>query len=685
MRRLGIFTGAFCLLALIGGGLVERWIQTTELPGIALSVSPTVEDRNGDLLRAFTIADGRWRLPVALDEVDPGYIAQLIAFEDKRYYHHGGGDVRAMIRATVQALWRGEIVSGGSTLTMQVARLLEQGGTGSWQGKLRQMRVALALERQLGKDDILNLYLLLAPYGGNIEGVRAASLTYFRKEPRRLTDAEAALLVALPQSPERRRPDRRIKAAHAARERVLNRMVGAHVLAPDAAQAALREEIPAQRNAFPNHAPHLSERVILTGAPGTTHRLSLDRTVQSAVETLVKSYVLPRHASLSAAVLIVDHRTGEIVTSVGAPDYLDQARSGFLDMTLAVRSPGSALKPLIYGLAFESGRAHPETIIDDRPSRFGTYAPQNFDNQFRGEVRIRKALQMSLNIPAVALLQEVGPPQLIARIQRAGAVPRLPTDEPPGLAIALGGLGISLKDMVAIYAAIARGGEPVEMTYKVKSGVSVAQRQPVLGSLAAWYVADILAGMPPPDSASRNVLAYKTGTSYGHRDAWALGFDGRHTIGVWLGRPDGAAMPGELGRDLAAPLLFESFALLKPTPDPLPVAPDAALTGTTAQLPTQLQHFRSGGALTSRLNNPKIAFPPDGARIDLGEPVGEDAFLALKVANGAPPFTWLANGRPVEVASFERQTVFVPDGPGHLSISVIDAKGQSQQVEVVLE
>ncbi len=686
MRRGRVIGGAICLLALTAGGIaVDRWIERTELPVLTLPVSVTVEDRNGDLLRAFTVADGRWRLPAGVDNVDPGYLRQLIAFEDQRFYRHGGVDLRAMLRAIGQAVWHGKIVSGGSTLTMQVARLLEQGSTGTWHGKLRQVRVALALERRLGKNEILDLYLQLAPFGGNIEGVRAASLTYFRKEPSRLTDAEAALLVALPQSPERRRPDRQVLAAKVARDRVLQRMADAGVLSDDAVSAAVREKVPGKRYVFQHIAPHLAEQLVAANPNLSRHQLTIDKTVQTAVEALLKGYVANRHSSLSAAVVIVDHQSGEVVTSVGSPDYLDFARGGFLDMTQAVRSPGSTLKPLIYGLAFEMGRAHPETVIDDRPTRFGNYVPQNFDNQFHGAVRVRQALQLSLNIPAVALLQEVGPPQLVARMRRAGVKPKFPSSEAPGLAIALGGLGVSLNDMVAIYAAIARGGEPVELTYAADEVRAKSTRPPVLGKLASWYVADILSGMTPPENAPRNTLAYKTGTSYGHRDTWAIGFDGQHTIGIWLGRPDGAAMPGELGRDLAAPLLFESFALLKPELTPLSQPPKEALTVSNAELPAPLRHFRTMGQIASQRNAPKITFPPNGARIDLGVTSGEEVFFALKVQDGAPPFTWLANGRPIEVGSFERQVIFTPDGPGHMAISVIDGTGQSQHVEVLLE
>ncbi len=673
--------GAFCLLAIAASGLAfDRWVSQTDLPNLTVAVSTTVVDRNGELLRAFTVDDGRWRLPLTVNDVDPDYLKALIAFEDKRFYNHSGVDLRAMSRALGQALWHGKIISGGSTLTMQVARLLENGSTGAWAGKIRQLRVALALERQLDKDQILNLYLQLAPFGGNIEGVRAASLSYFRKEPNRLTDAEAALLVALPQSPERRRPDRRSKAAQLARDRVLWRMADARVITDGAAQAGMREPVPSQKFNFPVLAPHMAERVIKDARPGANLQLTLDKTVQNGIEILLRDYVQNRAAGLSGAIFAVDHRSGEIITSVGAPDYLDGAREGFLDMTRALRSPGSTLKPLIYGLAFEAGRAHPETVIADRPTNFNGYAPQNFDNQFHGDIRLRKALQLSLNIPAVALLQEVGPPQLIARMRRAGANPQFPGSGKPGLAIGLGGLGVSLRDMVSLYASIARGGVPVDL-HERKENAGATERAPVLSPVAAWYVADILSGMAPPDNAPRGGLAYKTGTSYGHRDAWAIGFDGQHTIGVWLGRPDGAAMPGALGRDLAAPLLFESFALLKPSLTPLPNPPPEALIVSNAELPQPLQKFRAHGQLIANINAPQIAFPPNGARID----VGGAGFLALKVQNGRPPFTWLANGHPVEPASFERQVIWQPDGPGHMSIAVIDATGKSQRVEVVLE
>lgn len=680
LRRLLLCLGVLAIISLGAQRGLAVWVSQTELPVLTPEVSVVVEDQDGRLLRAFTVADGRWRLPIELSEVSQNYLDQLIAFEDKRFYHHNGVDGRAALRAIGQAVFSGGIVSGGSTLTMQVARLLENSGTGSWRGKLRQMRLAWALEQQLNKDEIMLLYLHLAPFGGNLEGVRAAALSYFRKEPIRLTDAEAALLVALPQSPERRRPDRHHAVALTARDRVLERGLTAGVLDPETATAAQREPVPAQKYAFDFLAPHLAERIVAQAPTTQRHRLTLDRDIQRQAERLLRARVRGQHRALSGAVLVMDHQSGAVIASVGSPDYLDTARQGYVDMTRAVRSPGSTLKPLIYGLAFEQGVAHPETVIEDRPVRFGSYAPQNFDKQFHGQLRVRKALQMSLNIPAVSLLDAVGPGVLMARMRRAGATPVLPNTRPAGLAVGLGGVGLRLLDLVAVYSAIARGGAPVALRWQVTDTSGTVARPPVLGSVAAWYVGDILRGVPAPPSAPQSEIAYKTGTSYGHRDVWAIGFDGRHTVGVWLGRADGAAMPGELGVGLAAPLLFDVFAILKPAVEPLPPPPPAALTGTTDALPQSLQHFRPRG-WTGPQTGPEITFPPDGARLALG---GEQVLVA-KVDRGVPPFTWLANGVPVAVAHFERQVVLDAPGAGFLALSVIDATGVSQAVRVTLD
>ncbi len=684
MKRLRHFI-AFCLIALVISGFgFDRWITRTILPDLALETSVTVLDADGLLLRAYAVADGRWRLPVTIDQVDPDYIRLLIAFEDKRFYKHAGVDPRAILRAFWQAAKNGQIISGGSTLTMQVARLLEAGETGKWAGKIRQFRLALALERQLSKQEILNLYLLLAPMGGNIEGVRAATLTYFGKEPNRLTPAEAALLVALPQAPTSRRPDRYAAAAQIARDRVLARWVSAGILPQDEASAAFREPVPNTRIAFAILAPHLSDRLLTANPAINIHRTMLDRDLQKSIETLLKSTVNAQNEGVSAAIIIADHQSGAILASAGSADFFDTRRRGFIDMTQAVRSPGSTLKPLIYGLAFENGLAHPETIIEDRPMRFGGYAPQNFDKTYRGAVHIRTALQQSLNIPAVAVLNAVGPAQFLDRLRRAGTNPQLPAGRAPGLAIALGGVGLTLHELVTLYAGLARGGEPIEIS--ATNTISRSGGNPILLPGAAWQVADILAATPPPNTATLNQIAYKTGTSYGYRDAWAVGFDGRHVIGVWLGRPDAASVPGIMGLSDAAPVLFEAFSRLTELPTPLPPPPQSVLMVGNRQLPPPLQTFNARGDIDFvDLTRPEISFPPDGAAVDLGLSNGMAGTLVIKLNNGTPPFNWIINGERMGEPSFERQTTWAPISGGFVTISVVDAFGRAARAQVFLQ
>jgi penicillin-binding protein 1C len=678
MRARGIlWLAAGLFLTAFARDRVDLWIDDTRLPPLALATSVQVLDREGTLLRAYTVADGRWRLAVTPDQVDPAFAAALMAYEDKRFLSHNGVDPRAMTRAVAQAVWHGRVVSGGSTLTMQVARLLEEGTTGEVAGKLRQMRVAWALERRLTKDDILGLYLMLAPYGGNLEGIRAATLSYFGKEPKRLTPAEIALLVAIPQSPETRRPDRHVARATAARDRVLARAETDGLIEADQATAARTEPVPATRKPFPALAAHLAERARMQDPSAQTHRLTLDRSLQIALETLAAEVVAGQGDRLQIALVVADHQSGEILASVGSAGFTEDARAGFVDMTQALRSPGSTLKPLVYGLAFDEGLAHPETLIEDRPSDFSGYRPQNFDRQYRGTIRAREALQQSLNIPVVALTEALGPARLLTALDKAGVRYDM-SEGQPGLAIALGGIGVTLQDMVQLYASIARGGATLPLRWRTDAPHEEGQR--LLATTSAWFVGDILAGLSPPPGAPQNRLAYKTGTSYGHRDAWAIGYDGRHVIGVWMGRPDGTPVPGVFGADLAAPVLFQAFARLKPALDPQPPAPPATLLVANAQLPQPLQRFRSrSAAFEATADGPAVAFPPDGAEVEL-LPTG----LLAKVEGGTAPFTWLANGAPVALSLRDRAVMLPGLGMGFVTLSVIDAAGRSARATVRL-
>jgi len=458
---------------------------------------------------------------------------------------------------------------------------------------------------------------------------------------------------------------------------VLNRAEAAGVISAEAAASARRAPIPTVRAEMPRLAAHLADRLRGENPGAGVIVTTLDGGLQARLETLAAQAVRDHgQGELSIAIVVADHTTGEIRASVGSAGYGPDTRAGYVDMTRALRSPGSTLKPLVYALAFDEGLAHPQTMIDDRPMRFGAYAPENFDGEYRGPVTAEEALQLSLNIPAVALTAALGPARLMAGLARAGVEARLPDRAAPGLAVALGGVGVSPQDLTALYAGIASGGEAVALS--ATPGQADARRQRIVSAEAAWQVAHILAGMPPPPNAARQRLAYKTGTSYGHRDTWAVGFDATHVVTVWMGRPDGTPVPGAFGADVAAPVLFEAFSRLKPALDPLPPPPPGTLIAATAALPAPLKEFHPRGAARLAANRPALAFPPDGALVET-----QGAPLVVKIEGGTPPFTLLANGAPVLVATRARSPAL---GllPGHVTLSVIDAAGQAARVRVEL-
>ncbi len=345
-----------------------------------------------------------------------------------------------------------------------------------------------------------------------------------------------------------------------------------------------------------------------------------------------------------------------MIAHVGSAGYLDDARFGAIDMVNAMRSPGSTLKPFIYGLAFEAGLAHPETLIEDRAVRFGSYAPKNFDEDFHGTVTIRDALAQSLNIPAVKVLAAVGPGNLAGRFRNVGVEPAFPDKSLPTLAMALGGVGLTLHDVATLYAGLARGGDVVPLIHRRADASEAAKallhgkqtlRKRLMSPLAAWYVTDILKDAPPPLNAKAGRFAYKTGTSYGYRDAWAVGYDGKYTVAVWVGRPDAASTPGLVGRLAAAPILFDAFARLGDQRTALAGPPAGALRVTGSELPPPLKRFREGGVESAQgpFLEPRvlISFPPDRAEVE----TEDKGPVLLKASGGVLPLTWLVNGAPI--------------------------------------
>ena len=456
------------------------------------------------------------------------------------------------------------------------------------------------------------------------------------------------------------------------------------MITADAASSAKTEGVPNARRPVPMLAPHLAEEAVAANPTAPVDTLTIPRDLQASLEALASDRAGQLGPNLSVAILVADETSGAVLASVGSPGLTDEQRNGYLDMTRAIRSPGSTLKPLIYGLAFEEGLAHPESLIDDKPIAFGSYSPSNFDGQNRGTVTIREALTESLNVPAIEVLNAVGPAQLVARLKRAAVTAVLPDQSAPGLAVGLGGVGISLRDLVSLYVAIARGGTPMPL----RDGANPAAYgtgAPVLSPAAAWYVADILKGTPPPINGSPGQIAFKTGTSYGYRDGWAVGFDGTDVVGVWVGRPDGTPVPGLSGIGSAAPILFEAFNRIGPKRTPLRPAPAGTIVATSASLPAPLRRFRDPSLDPAAIDLPAISFPQDGVAVDVGIAVGKPTPLTIKIRDGSPPFTFFANGVPIGRQPFARAETWTPDGPGYVTLSVVDAKGSSDQVTVFLQ
>ncbi len=696
IRRLAILSGSALVLLLILAGSLQYAASRMGPLSLARAedLSTIVVDRNNELLRAFTTKGERWRLPVEPEEVDAGYLKLLLTYEDRRFYDHHGVDLLASLRAIKQLIGNRRVISGASTLTMQVARLLEPRDKRTLAAKLRQTVRALELERKFSKRQILSLYLRLAPFGGNLEGVRAASLAYFGREPRHLSLAEAALLVALPQSPEMRRPDRHHERAVRARNRVLKRAARYGAITLAEAQRAMREPVPSKRQSFPKLAPHLARAEQQAFPDRRIHRLTIDRGLQTRLQKLARIHAARLGKKHSLALMAIDHMSGEVRAYVGSPDFLDDRFHGPIDMTRAVRSPGSSLKPFVYGLAFEEGLANPETLIDDVPTRFGHYSPKNFDHQWRGTLSVRKALQMSLNVPAVKVLDKVGPARLFARFRQIGVDLQTPPGTRPNLSMILGGLGITMQDLARTYVGLARGGEIIDLTWRRSHKNPQSRRGTgirLMSEQAAWQVANILADAPPPKNARRGQIAYKTGTSYGYRDAWAAGFDGKTTIIVWAGRPDGTASPGLTGRTAAAPALFAAFETLGRPLAPLPKPPEGTLrVSSSADLPAPLRHFERTDTLYAEQNslNPpvKIAFPHNGSQLALSTGrKGEFDPLAIRAEGGKLPLTWMINGAPVKANRARRQTFWKPREKGFVRLGVLDALGRADSVLVRVE
>ncbi len=574
MRALNLNLGWFAakwrrrLLALVAGGLLLVALDAAfPLPPLARG-SPgdtqVVLAQDGSVLRSWPGADGALRYSIAPSDASPRYLQALLQYEDRWFNWHPGVNPVALLRAGWQWLRHGHIVSGGSTLTMQVARILDAApDTRSLFGKLHQIARALQLEAHLSKRDILALYLNHAPMGGQVQGVEMGSRAYLGKSARDLSHAEAALLVALPQAPSRLRPDRAPGLAQTARDKVLGRMQSSGAWAPALVADARLERVFAAPLRARWLAPLAAQR-LRSGAPvgSTVLQSTLDAGVQSRVEQILLDRLAGLPSQVSIAALVVENQNLAVRAYAGSADFSDSARSAHVDMVRAVRSPGSTLKPFLYAMALDDGLVHSESLLLDTPQNFGGYSPGNFQASFSGPVSVSEALQRSLNVPAVDLLERVGSARFAASLRNAGLKLRMADSAAPNLSLILGGGSTTLEELVGAYTALARQG--VAGLPRLTPGQAVSETR-LMSAGAAFIVRHILENGGRPDAPfveSRTQVAWKTGTSFGFRDAWAVGVTDRYTVGIWVGRPDGTPNPGHFGANTSAPLLRDLLAAL---------------------------------------------------------------------------------------------------------------------------
>ena len=663
--------GVLGVTALFTGAAV---ITAIALPPLDMSrfeqVSPTVQARDGSLLNIFLSSDHAYRMDTPYASVDPRYVSSLLAYEDQWFWLHPGVNPFAMIRAAGQWALTGRIVSGGSTITMQVARLLEP-KTRTVGHKWLEIVRAMQLEWRYSKPEILQMYMTMVPMGGNLEGIRAASLRYWGKEPRNLSLSEVALLLSVPQSPEARRPDRQPAQTLAAIQWVGQRLVAAGVY-PVSDLDELRH-LPFEALApVPNEAWHFSKWVVasaqqskrVTAAIAT----SLDRRLQRSVVRKAELFAKRLNANENVSVMVSNGSTGEILAYVGSLGLATDA--GYMDLTRATRSPGSTLKPFIYGMAFDDGLIDSQTVLHDTPKAYGDYAPSNFDKGHRGPVRAGVALQESLNIPAVAILSDLGVDVFQQAWKDAGLQLKLPRGADANLGLALGAVGTRLHDLVQAYGAFTNEGRVVPLTYEPTEEASArVVASALLTKGSADQVTQILAAGEAIDGRMTRArlsggrqASFKTGTSYGYRDSWAVGVKGPYVIGVWVGRPDGTPVVGQTGRNAALRLANDIADVVKA---------DGAVTPWEAR-PLSMAQIEAPPV--------RLIYPTNGVSVVLNNEPAADRRLQLKLSGLNPQVRVYLNGEPLPADDLLQSRLAVP-ADGTYELKVIGVNGLSDRAE----
>lgn len=558
--RLAIIAGIVALVVAATLVTIRLWPREPLAEQIASSTA--IFDRQGRLLRLTLASDHQYRLWTPLEEISPELVEALLLHEDQHFYRHPGFNAASLVRAAVSSYSGGPRV-GGSTITMQLARLMYGLNTRTISGKLQQIMRAIQLELCYSKRDLLEAHLNLMPYGGNIQGVGAASLIYFDKSAKRLGLSEALTLVLIPQSPARRAPaDDEPADLRDARMRLFARWVEEH---PDPASSADYVAAPlryASLRDLPFAAPHFTNAILQRPRPASIHSVdtTLDLRAQRTVERVIATYIR-EHSPIgihNAAAMLVDYRDLSVRAMIGSADFFDREIEGQVNGTLAKRSPGSALKPFIYALAIDQGVMHPQTVLKDTPTAFGPFNPENFDGRFVGPITARDALIRSRNVPALTLASQLSSPSFYQFLRSAG-ITRMASEKHYGLALTLGGGEVTMEEAATLYAMLANRGRLGQLRYLADEPQSEGVR--MLSEEASFMTLDMLRSAPrPEDSFARRrsgvQAAWKTGTSWGFRDAWTAGTFGPYVLVVWVGNFDGRGNPAFVGVQAAAPLFF---------------------------------------------------------------------------------------------------------------------------------
>jgi penicillin-binding protein 1C len=548
------------LLGLIVLFFLLHWIFP--LPD-KVEYSTMITDNKGELINASLTKDQKWRMKTELDEISPLLQKTIIAKEDKYFYSHPGVNPLAVIRAFFKNMFRMKRTSGASTITMQVARALEPGKRTIW-NKIREMFRAFQLELRYSKKEILQLYLNLVPYGGNIEGVKAASLLYFKKNPDHLSLAEITALSIIPNRPSSLVMGKNNDVIVAERNRWLRKFAADKVFTAKEIEDALAEPLHAVRGSVPHYAPHLSYKLKKQG--GYFIRTHIDLNTQLKTEKLVEDYTRSQRLKgiKNAAVIILNNKTHKVISYVGSSGFTDTTDGGQVNGAAAIRQPGSTLKPLLYAMCFDEGLLTPKMIMTDVPINYQGYAPENYDQKFNGYVTVEYALEHSLNIPAVKGLQLLGHDKLIQKLADCNFNQVKKDQHKLGLSMILGGCGTTLEELTGLFSSFANKGIFYSPSYT--SADTVHKKVTLISDGAAYMIDEILSKVNRPDfplswSATEKMpkIAWKTGTSYGRRDGWSIGFNKNYTVGVWCGNFSGVGVPDLSGAETATPLLFKIF------------------------------------------------------------------------------------------------------------------------------